>query len=184
MFAKWFQEAKKSEINDPNAMNLSTISKNLTPSSRIVLLKHFDEKGFIFYSNSKSKKGKSIYLNNNVSLNFHWKSLQRQIRIEGKVFKLSTREVDNYFNTRPIESKIGAWASKQSSVLTNRKELKNRFEVYSKKFNKNIPRPPHWLGYRVRPTLIEFWQEMPFRLHDRAEYKKNKKKWLIRKLYP
>ena len=185
LFSKWFKEAKQKEVNNPNAMNLATTSKNLKPNSRIVLLKSFDEKGFVFYTNSKSKKVNIIISNPYVALNFYWKSLFRQIRIEGRVKLVSENEADAYFDTRPKESKIGAWASKQSGSLTNRKELENKFKKYSKKFKDSfIPRPPHWKGFRVEPTLIEFWQQMPFRLHDRVEYKKRGKIWLKKRLYP
>tara|TARA_Y100000590_G_C15309382_1_gene859540 strand:+ start:32 stop:637 length:606 start_codon:yes stop_codon:yes gene_type:complete len=185
LFEKWFEEAKQKEINDPNAMNLATISKNLKISSRMVLLKSFDENNFIFYTNENSKKGKSIKYNSYVALNFYWKSLRRQIRIEGAATKISSKESDDYFNTRPMESKIGAWASKQSEYLQNRKDLENDITNYNNKFNENkITRPPHWVGYSVNPILIEFWQEMPFRLHDRIEYIKKEDEWVSKKLYP
>ena len=185
LFSKWFEEAKQKEVNDPNAMNLATTSNNLKLSSRIVLLKSFDEKGFVFYTNSKSKKGNSIISNPHVALNFHWKSLFRQIRIEGMAKQVSENEADTYFDSRPKESKIGAWASKQSSNLKNRKELENKFAEYSQKYkNKIIPRPTYWTGFRVKPSLIEFWQDMSFRLHDRVAYKKSGKNWLTKRLYP
>ncbi len=185
LFKEWFEDAKKSEINDPNAMNLATISPNGKPSSRIVLLKSFNEQGFIFYTNSNSKKGKSIKSNTNVALNFHWKSLQKQIRIEGTVSIIESSEADQYYNSRPLGSRIGAWASQQSEELDDRSSLLNRVEEYEKKFKKkNISRPPHWNGYIVNPNLIEFWQDMPFRLHDRVEFRKQKDSWISRKLYP
>ncbi len=185
LFKEWFEEAKKSEINDPNAMNLATISNEGKPSSRIVLLKSYDENGFVFYTNSNSKKGKAIFSNTNVALNFHWKSLNKQIRIEGTVTIISDTEANDYYNSRPHGSKIGAWASLQSEELNNRNILINRVEDYKKKFqNKNVPRPSHWNGYLVKPNLIEFWQDMPFRLHDRLEFIKNKENWVSRKLYP
>ena len=185
LFGEWFEEAKQKEINDPNAMNLSTISESLIPSSRIVLLKSFDNNGFVFYTNVESKKGNSINFNPQVSLNFHWKSLLRQIRIEG-IAKLVTNIVaDEYFDSRPEESKIGAWASNQSSELKTREELLDKTKKYTEKYKeKIIPRPLHWTGFRVEPLLIEFWQDMPFRLHDRVEYKKNNNSWLIKRLYP
>ena len=185
LFEEWFEDAKKSEINDPNAMNLATISPNGKPSSRIVLLKSFNEQGFIFYTNSNSKKGKSIKNNTNVALNFHWKSLQKQIRIEGTVSVIEKSEADQYYNSRPLGSRIGAWASKQSEELDDRSSLLNRVKEYENKFEKtNISRPPHWNGYLVNPNLIEFWQDMPFRLHDRVEFRKQKDGWISRKLYP
>ena len=185
LFNEWFDAASKTEINDPNAMNLSTISSDLKPSSRMVLLKHHNEKGFVFYTNTNSKKGKSIYQNPCVSLNFHWKSLLRQVRIEGKVFQVSDEEADEYFNSRPKDSRIGAWASSQSEELKDRKNLDQNIEFYKKKFNNGIvTRPSHWTGFIVKPNLIEFWQDMPFRLHDRLEFKIINKKWSSRKLYP
>jgi len=185
LFNEWFEEAKQKEINDPNAMNLSTISENLMPSSRIVLLKYFDKNGFVFYTNVESKKGNSINFNSQVSLNFHWKSLLRQIRIEGIAKLVTNEEADEYFDSRPKASKIGAWASDQSSELKTREELINKIKEYTEKYKeKNIPRPLYWTGFRVEPLLIEFWQDMPFRLHDRVEYKKNNNSWLIKRLYP
>ena len=185
LFKEWFEEAEQKEINDPNAMNLSTISESLIPSSRIVLLKSFDNNGFVFYTNVESKKGNSINFNSQVSLNFHWKSLLRQIRIEGIAKLVTNKEADEYFNSRPEESKIGAWASDQSSELKTREELIYKIKKYTEKYKKKIiPRPLYWTGFRVEPLLIEFWQDMPFRLHDRVEYKKNNNSWLIRRLYP
>tara|TARA_B100001057_G_C22394296_1_gene773437 strand:- start:79 stop:684 length:606 start_codon:yes stop_codon:yes gene_type:complete len=185
LFKKWFDDAEKSEINDPNAMNLATISSDGKPSSRIVLLKSFNEQGFVFYTNSNSKKGKSIKNNTNVALNFHWKSLQKQIRIEGTVSVVGNAEADEYYNSRPLGSRIGAWASMQSEGLNNRSLLLDRVKKYEKKFeNMNISRPPHWNGYIVNPNLIEFWQDMPFRLHDRVEFRKQEGEWVSRKLYP
>lgn len=185
LFKKWFEEAEKKEINDPNAMNLCTLSKSLKPSSRIVLLKDFDKKGFIFYTNIKSKKGISILQNPNVSLNFHWKSLLRQVRIEGRATKVADKKADQYYYLRPKESKIGAWASSQSKTLKNREILNKKIQFYKKKFlNKKISRPFYWTGFIVDPKLIEFWQDMPHRLHDRLEYKKINNKWIARKLYP
>ena len=185
LFNKWFAEASKKEINNPNAMNLSTISEDLKPSSRMVLLKGYSNDGFIFYTNSKSKKGKSIYNNPNVSLNFHWKSILRQVRIEGEAIQVSDREADEYYNTRPMKSRIGAWASNQSEELVRREDLQDNIEFFKNKFKgNNIIRPPHWTGFRVEPNLIEFWKDMPFRLHDRLEYIKVKNKWTSRKLYP
>jgi len=185
LFNSWFKEASISEINDPNAMNLSTISKDLKPSSRMVLLKDFSQNGFIFYTNLNSKKGESIIKNPNVALNFHWKSLLRQVRIEGKAKKILDEEADEYYESRTENSKIGAWASNQSSELKSREELEKKVKYYKKKFeNKKIIRPSFWTGYRVKPDLIEFWHDMPFRLHDRLEYKKINNVWISKKLYP
>ncbi len=185
LFEEWFEEAKKNEFNDPNAMNLATISSDGKPNSRIVLLKSYDDNGFVFYTNSKSKKGKAIKNNSSVALNFHWKTLQRQIRIEGDVSQISKSEADEYYNSRPLGSKIGAWASLQSEELDDRSTLAKRVKEFEKKFSNNdVPRPSYWNGYLVKPNLIEFWQEMSFRLHDRLEFKKEKENWVSRKLYP
>lgn len=185
LFTKWYEEAKKTEVNDPNAMNLATISKDNKPSSRIVLIKSFSVKGFIFYTNTLSKKGNSLENNKYVALNFHWKSLLKQIRIEGEVSKVNDNEADEYFNSRSIDSRIGAWASSQSDYLKNRSELLKKVEIIKEKFtNKSIVRPPHWTGYIVIPSLIEFWQNMPHRLHDRVEYRKTESGWEARNLYP
>ena len=185
LFVNWYNQAKKTEINDPNAMNLSTVSEKNRPSSRIVLLKSFNKDGFVFYTNIESKKGKSLQNNKYVALNFYWKSLHKQIRIEGSVFKISNKKADKYFNSRPLDSRIGAWASAQSKVLKNRDDLIKNFETFKKKFTKiQIYRPNYWTGYIVVPNLIEFWQEMPFRLHDRVEYKKIGNMWKSRNLYP
>ena len=185
LFAKWYEEAKKTEVNDPNAMNLATISKDNKPSSRIVLLKSFSVNGFVFYTNTLSKKGNSLENNKYATLNFYWKSLLKQIRIEGEVTKVNKKEADEYFNSRPIDSRIGAWASSQSDYLKNRSELLKKVEIIREKFTKkSIVRPPHWTGYLVIPSLIEFWQNMPHRLHDRVEYRKTESGWESRNLYP
>ena len=168
LFANWYDLAIETEINDPNAMTLSTISNN-KPSSRVVLLKSHDEKGFVFYTNSNSKKGKSISENNNIALNFHWKTQNRQIRIEGQAKIVSSEIADSYFNSRPRGSQIGAWSSNQSAELNARSELIDNIKKFEKKYeDQDIPRPSHWNGYLVKPQLIEFWQEMPFRIHDRV----------------
>ena len=184
LFAKWYDLAIETEINDPNAMTLSTISNN-RPSSRVVLLKSHDEKGFVFYTNSNSKKGKSISENNNIALNFHWKTQNRQIRIEGQAKIVSSEIADSYFNSRPRGSQIGAWSSNQSAELNARSELIENIKKFEKKYeDQDIPRPSHWNGYLVKPQLIEFWQEMPFRIHDRVVYTLFNNKWEIKKLYP
>mgnify|MGYP001366878641 FL=1 len=184
LFKKWYDLACKTEINDPNAMTLSTISNN-QPSSRVVLLKSYDEIGLVFYTNSNSKKGKSIKENNNVALNFHWKTQNRQIRIEGIANIVSKEVADSYFKTRPRNSQIGAWSSNQSDDLSSRDELVKNIKDFEMKYkDKDIPRPSHWNGYLVMPNLIEFWQEMPFRFHDRVLYLKSHNSWKIKKLYP
>ena len=184
LFANWYDLAIETEINDPNAMTLSTISNN-KPSSRVVLLKSHDEKGFVFYTNSNSKKGKSISENNNIALNFHWKTQNRQIRIEGQAKIVSSEIADSYFNSRPRGSQIGAWSSNQSAELNARSELIDNIKKFEKKYeDQDIPRPSHWNGYLVKSQLIEFWQEMPFRIHDRVVYTLFNNKWNIKKLYP
>ena len=185
LFNKWFSIAIEKELNDPNAMNLSTVDENLQPSSRMVLMKSFDKKGFVFNTNLKSKKGRNISNNSLVSLNFYWKSLHKQVRIEGRAIKISKEEANKLFSERPEGSKIGAWASNQSDDLTERKELEVKVNQFKEKFkNKKIPRPPYWSGYRVIPNFFEFWQDMPFSLHDRLEFKKVKNIWKTKKRYP
>ena len=184
LFNNWYDLASETEINDPNAMTLSTILNN-QPSSRVVLLKSHDEEGFVFYTNSNSKKGKSINENNNIALNFHWKTQNRQVRIEGQAKIVSSEVADSYFNSRPRGSQIGAWSSNQSEELISRSELIDKIKKYETKYaDQNIPRPLHWNGYLVKPKLIEFWQEMPFRIHDRVLYTLLNNNWEIKKLYP
>jgi len=184
LFKKWYDLACKTEINDPTAMTLSTVLNN-QPSSRVVLLKYHDENGFVFYTNSNSKKGKSIRENNNIALNFHWKTQNRQIRIEGQADMVSAEVADSYFNSRLRGSQIGAWSSNQSDELATRNELIDNIKVFEKKYkDQNIPRPPYWNGYLVKPQLIEFWQEMPFRVHDRIVYTYADDSWKMNKLYP
>ena len=184
LFKKWYDLACEMEINDPNAMTLSTVLNN-QPSSRVVLLKSHDENGFVFYTNSNSKKGKSIRENNNIAINFHWKTQNRQIRIEGQADMVSAKVADSYFNSRPRGSQIGAWSSNQSDELATRNELIDNIKVFEIKYkDKDIPRPPHWNGYLVKPQLIEFWQEMPFRAHDRVVYTYADDSWKMNKLYP
>ena len=184
LFNNWYDLASETEINDPNAMTLSTILNN-QPSSRVVLLKSHDEEGFVFYTNSNSKKGKSINENNNIALNFHWKTQNRQVRIEGQAKIVSSEVADSYFNSRPRGSQIGAWSSNQSEELISRSELIDKIKKSERKYaDQDIPRPLHWNGYLVKPKLIEFWQEMPFRIHDRVLYTLLNNNWEIKKLYP
>ena len=184
LFNNWYDLASETEINDPNAMTLSTILNN-QPSSRVVLLKSHDEEGFVFYTNSNSKKGKSINENNNIALNFHWKTQNRQVRIEGQAKIVSSEVADSYFNSRPRGSQIGAWSSNQSEELISRSELIDNIKKSETKYaDQDIPRPLHWNGYLVKPKLIEFWQEMPFRIHDRVLYTLLNNNWEIKKLYP
>ena len=186
LFKKWFAAAEKSEINDPNALSVATSSKDGIPSVRMVLLKGLSDKGFVFYSNFNSKKGNDLKNNPNASMCFHWKSLRRQVRITGKVTVVEKEEADNYFNSRKYGSKISAWASSQSEKMGNRNEFLNKIKEYEKKFpkEKDVPRPPHWSGWRILPNEIEFWVEVDNRSHQRLIYKKESGKWVKEILYP
>ena len=172
LFEKWFAEAKKKEINDPNALALGTASKDGVPSVRMVLLKGFDKDGFIFYTNLKSQKSKELKENPNATMCFHWKSLLRQIRIVGKLNLVDDKIADDYYSTRAYESRIGAWASKQSSILKSRDELLNNLENFKKKYSDkdNVPRPDHWSGWNLKPSSIEFWLDGDNRIHERLKY--------------
>lgn len=184
-FADWWDEAIDSNIEEANAMTLATVNEQGYPSARIVLLKGFNENGFVFFTNYESRKGKSLLLNPKASIVFFWKELERQIRIEGIAEKISEEESTAYFTSRPVESKIGAWASPQSNVIESRTFLEKRFKQYEQEFsNDDIPRPPHWGGFIVKPSRIEFWQGRPGRLHDRIEYNKNSEGWAIDRLAP
>ena len=176
----------ESEIEEPNAMTLATCSASGKPSARIVLLKGIQENGFVFFTSYLSRKGKEIESNPFVSLLFFWKELERQVSIEGTVKKISEQESDEYFSKRPLESRIGAWSSPQSEVIKSRDILDKNVADYTKKFDpQNIPRPPYWGGYIVNPTVIEFWQGRPGRLHDRLQYTINEKAiWKIERLAP
>ena len=180
LFEEWFKKAKETEINDPNALALATADENGVPSVRMVLLKDFSEKGFVFYTNLESKKSGDIKNNPNVSMCFHWKSLLRQIRIVGTISSVSNEEADNYYNSRAYGSRIGAWASKQSTVLKNRDELYKSIDNFKKKFpdEKNVPRPNYWSGWILSPNEIEFWLDGDNRIHQRLKYiKSNDNNW-------
>ena len=172
LFEVWMEEAKKTELNDPNAVALGTSDQNNSPSIRIVLLKDFNKKGFVFYTNLNSQKGNELKNNPRAAMCFHWKSLLRQVRINGTVKKVSDKVADEYYNTRGYESRIGAWASNQSSTLNNRDELLSSIEKYKKKYNnKNeVPRPDYWSGWNLIPTSIEFWLDGDNRIHERLKY--------------
>ena len=172
LFEEWFEVAKKKEINDPNALALGTASKDGVPSVRMVLLKGFDKDGFIFYTNLKSQKSKELKENPNATMCFHWKSLLRQIRIVGKLNLVDDKIADDYYSTRAYESRIGAWASKQSSILKSRDELLNNLENFKKKYSDkdNVPRPDHWSGWNLKPSSIEFWLDGDNRIHERLKY--------------
>ena len=176
LFNEWFEEAKKAEINDPNAVALATSDNDSVPSVRMVLLKDFNNEGFVFYTNLNSKKSADIKVNPYASMCFHWKSLLRQIRVIGKVDSVNNNDADNYYNSRAYGSKIGAWASKQSKVLENRDELYKNIKFFEKKYpdKKLVPRPEYWSGWKLNPTIIEFWLDGENRIHERLQYKKNK----------
>jgi len=179
LFKEWFNEAIKNELNDPNAFVVATSTKSGIPSARIVLLKSFNDKGFVFYTDLNSQKSNEIKNNPKASMCFHWKSLQRQIRITGNLSKVSDKEADEYFESRKYESKIGAWASKQSSILKSRKELQESIVKYKNKYSdkNNVPRPPNWSGWKLNPYEIEFWLDGANRIHERLKYTKKNKSW-------
>ena len=172
LFTLWMDEAKKSEPNDPNALSLATSNKNGTPSVRMVLLKEFNQNGFVFYTNLNSQKGNELKVNPNAAMCFHWKSLLRQVRISGTISQVEDKVADEYYNSRGYESRIGAWASKQSKELKNRNELKNLIKEFKQKFNNenNVPRPNHWSGWNLSPKRIEFWLDGDGRIHERLNY--------------
>jgi len=184
-FSKWWEDALKSEIEEPNAMTLATSNMNI-PSARIVLLKEFSEEGFVFFTNYNSHKGQELAENPRACLVFFWKELERQVRISGQVKKVSSAISDEYFDSRPEGSRLGAWASPQSSVIGSREVVEENSAQYRKQFNDgNIPRPPYWGGYIVIPAVIEFWQGRPNRLHDRIQYTLQEKgSWKIERLAP
>lgn len=184
-FKMWFDEAVLSKIEEPNAMTLATASSEGVPNARIVLLKEYDKKGFVFYTNYESQKGKELEKNNSAVILFFWKELVRQVRIKGNVQKISEEESREYFQSRPRESQLGAWASKQSSSIPDRKFLEDKFNSLVKKFEgKEIPLPPYWGGYRLFPSEIEFWQGRESRLHDRILYRLIENEWKINRLSP
>jgi pyridoxamine 5'-phosphate oxidase len=187
LFEVWMNEAKKTEPNDPNAVALGTSDDNNSPSIRMVLLKDFNKDGFVFYTNLNSQKGNELKNNPKAAMCFHWKSLLRQVRINGTVQKVSNEVADEYYNTRGYESRIGAWASKQSTILTNRDDLLNSIEEYKKKYsNKNdVPRPEYWSGWNLIPSSIEFWLDGDSRIHERLKYTKdNEGNWAKSLLSP
>jgi pyridoxamine 5'-phosphate oxidase len=172
LFRVWMEEAKKTEPNDPNALALATSDKDNSPSVRMVLLKDFSKDGFTFYTNLNSQKGNELKSNPKAAMCFHWKSLLRQIRITGQIKKVSDKVADEYYNTRDYESRIGAWASKQSTILKNRDELLKSIEAFKQKYNdqSKVPRPDHWSGWNLIPSSIEFWLDGDSRIHERLKY--------------
>lgn len=187
LFAEWFEEAKKKEPNDANAMALATADANGAPDVRMVLLKDVSGDGFVFYSNAQSRKGQQLATNAQAAACFHWKSLRRQVRVSGVVKEVRPEEADAYFATRAKDSQIGAWASDQSRPMAGRFELETKIAKFAAKYGlAKTPRPPHWIGWRIVPTRIEFWRDRPFRLHDRLEFTRSGpgQGWTTQRLYP
>ena len=185
-FEKWYDEVLAAGVSEQDAisMTLATATKDARPSARVVLLKGFDDSGFVFYTNYLSRKAKELNETPQACLLFYWSSLWRQVRIEGVVKKVSEEESGRYFQSRPLGSKLGAWASNQSEVVNNRETLEGRFVELQKRFGENVPRPAHWGGYRLKPNAIEFWQGRDNRLHDRLRYRLQDGVWLIERLAP
>ena len=186
LFEKWFSKAKETEINDPNALALATSDNKNQPSVRMVLLKGLSKKGFVFFTNFNSKKGRELKNNQRASMCFHWKSLRRQVRIIGLVEKVKDQEADEYFYSRPYKNKIGAWASSQSEVMDKKQTFLSKINEFEKKYpdENSVPRPSHWSGWRVLPKEIEFWVEGEGRIHERLNYIKENDKWKKEILYP
>jgi pyridoxamine 5'-phosphate oxidase len=187
LFGEWLEEAKKSEINDPNATSLATVDSDGLPNVRMVLLKDYDEDGFVFYTNFESQKGEEILATKKAAMCFHWKSLRRQVRLRGAVTVVDDAEADAYFASRARGSRIGAWASKQSRPLESRFALEKEVAKYTAKYAVGeIPRPPHWSGFRIAPVYIEFWKDGAFRLHDRVIFRRETETapWTRTRYYP
>lgn len=187
LFAEWLKDAEASEINDPNAVAVATVDENGLPNVRMVLLKEFDERGFVFYTNFESQKGQEILGQKKAAMCFHWKSLRRQVRLRGGVEIVTDEEADTYFRSRPLGSRIGAWASRQSRPLESRFALEKAVAEYTARHALGeIPRPPHWSGFRIRPVSIEFWHDRKFRLHDRIEFRRDTvdAPWTKVRMYP
>ncbi|NBH75907.1 pyridoxamine 5'-phosphate oxidase [Rodentibacter pneumotropicus] len=183
-FELWMNEAITSQVNEPTAMNVATVDENGKPSSRMVLLKEVNQQGFVFFTNYHSKKGLAIEHNPYVALTFFWPELERQVRIEGKAVKISDKQSDEYFASRPYTSRIGAWASKQSAVISGYKSLLAKAALVAAKYPINVPRPAHWGGYLITPNCVEFWQGRPSRLHDRIQYRLENNIWIRERLSP
>ena len=183
-FEKWLGDAIEAKVHEPTAMNLATLNAQGKPSSRVVLLKEVNSQGFVFFTNYQSQKGQALAINPFAALNFFWPELERQVRVEGAVEKLSEAQSDDYFAGRPYTSRIGAWASEQSAVLKSKNTLLAKAALIAAKYPFNVPRPPHWGGYLVIPEMIEFWQGRPSRLHDRIRYRLENNLWIIERLSP
>ena len=188
LFGSWMGDAEQSELNDPNAMSVATVDGQGVPNVRILLLKGFDERGFVFYTNFESNKGRELLAHRHAALCFHWKSLRRQVRIRGPIEQVSNEEADIYYNSRSEGSRIGAWASQQSRPLNSRNDLERAVEDYTERYaGKDIPRPEHWSGFRVKPVEIEFWHDRPYRLHDRIVFSREtgeEQSWTKQRLNP
>ena len=186
LFKKWFSKAEEKEINDPNALAIATSDKNNQPNVRMVLLKGLSDKGFVFYTNFNSKKGEELKANQKAAMCFHWKSLRRQVRVLGKVEEVTSKEADDYYNSRPYKNRISAWASSQSQILDKRETFLEKIKEFEKKYpdEKNVPRPSHWSGWRLIPHEIEFWVDGEGRVHERLIYKNITGKWIKEILYP
>jgi pyridoxamine 5'-phosphate oxidase len=183
-FGLWMVEAIHAQVPEPTAMNLATVDARGRPAARVVLLKGVDKRGFVFYTNYESRKGRELAANPLAALTFFWKELERQVRVEGTVEKVSAEESGAYFATRPLGSRIGAWASPQSSVIENRDWLQKRWEELTAKYGEEPPLPPHWGGYRLLPDYLEFWQGRMSRLHDRIAYSREGSAWKVARLAP
>ena len=186
LFQKWFKEAQDREIRDPNAMQIATVSKNGFPSVRTVLLKDIINRNFVFYTNYESRKSREIFETGKVAICFYWKSINRQVRVVGEIDKIPEKVSDQYFESRSLGSRIGAWASIQSQPLKNRETLLKRVEEFKNKFDENVPRPKHWGGFKIIPNEFEFWQDGDFRLHDRFILKPldHSTLWECQRYYP
>ncbi len=186
LFNRWLGDAEAHEINDPNAMSLATVDAAGLPNVRVVLLKGHDARGFVFYTNLESQKGQEIEAHAQAALNFHWKSLRRQIRLRGHLEAVSDQEADDYYHSRPRQSQLGAWASEQSRPVENRVALEHAFKEIENIYKNEeiIPRPPHWSGRRLVPSMIEFWEDGAHRLHNRVRYQRDGSAWVVQRLYP
>jgi pyridoxamine 5'-phosphate oxidase len=187
LFAAWLKDATASETRDPTAMTLATVDGDGAPNARMVLLKGVDARGFVFYTNMDSQKGRELDTHPRAALVFHWKSINRQVRVRGPVERVTDVEADTYFATRPKQAQIGAWASKQSSPLESKLAFEKAVALYAAKYALGtVPRPPNWSGYRIVPMLMEFWHDRPFRLHDRVEFRRDSLggSWQKQRLYP